>query len=670
MGGFSISFLFIFFVSTKLVHAASFSLSPSGGKYEVGSTFNVTILINTEGQNINAVEASLSFPPDKLQLVSPSAGNSIIGIYTIPPRVNNQIGRVDVAGGILGGFNAQSGQIATVTFRVKAVGTAVLRFLDNSKILLNDGQGTNALNNTGSATYELNLPAPNGPLVVSESHPSQDLWYRERTALLRWSTEEGVEGYSYTISSDPVDLPQDIVQTRESSVIYKNLSDGNHYFHIKALRKGVWGGTTHYSLKIDGTPPAVFPVEISPSPRTNSRRPVINLNTTDALSGIDRYELKLVSLDKKDFDQQLFIEVQNSYIPDSLDQGSYDVIARAYDKAGNYIDITQRLEISDSIFRFINNQGLFISKSITISWVLIWSIGLGLLVLLIWLAIWIRRWAKKYVLKPQHAHLPSNLQTQLKELQLYRKRYGKIASVFLAFVILGFSVTGVSAQVQEFSPPVISSYSANITEQEIFYVSGRTTEPETDVIIHVQNLYDGQTFNFQTKSDARTDWFYRHNGFLSGGKYLVWSQSKRGDELSAPSPQVTMQVQPIAFSFGNSRVPYNILYLIIILGLFVSLAGVISYIIFHTVAGRKRRKQFLVEIRRAEESIKRGFALLHKDIQAELALVKKAGLSPELSAEQRIRQQELEADLLSVEKYVDQEIWEVEGFEGGSHSVS
>lgn len=657
--------LVAFFAWPKLSDAATLSVTPATGTYTVGNTFSVSLLLNTEGQTVNAVEASISFPPDKLQLVSGAAGTSVIEIYTIPPRINNQGGRLDIAGGIPGGLNVRSGQVTTMTFRVKAVGSANIRVLDNSKVLLNDGQGTNVLGNTGSATYTLELPPPNGPKVTSETHPNPELWYSAQSAILSWEKETDVEGYSYTLSTDPVDLPQDIVQSKQSSVIYKSLSDGVQYFHIKALRKGVWGGTTHYSLKIDSTPPASFPISISPSPRTNSRRPFIEFITTDSLSGLGRYELKIVPLGGKLESEPLFVEATSPYPAPELSLGNYEVIVRVYDKAGNFRDITQRLEISDSVYRYFGGGGLQLTKKITVSWYLIGLLGLLVLLGLIILALWVRRWAGRFRIHASNEHLPTNLKDQLTELNKYRQRYGKLAALFLACLIsLSVGQHTSHAAELEFSPPVITSHSTSISEEEIFFVAGRTSEPNTAVVIHLQNLYDGQTFNFESLSDKRGDWFYRHTGFLSGGQYLIWAQGKSGEQLSAPSPQVTMSVQPIAFRIGSSRVPYNMLYLVAIISLFVLVLLLVVFIILHAHIGRRRKKEFMAHVRTAEESIKRGFALLRKDIEAELKVVKKASLSPELSAEERIREQEILDDLQAIEKYVDKEIWEVETFEG------
>lgn len=289
-------FLFFGFSSPKS-EAAVLTLSPPSGSFSVGSTFDVSLYLNTEGESVNVIETSLSFPADKLQLVAPSTGKSIISVWTAPPTFNNQTGRINLQGGIPGGIKVSNGLFTALTFRVKGVGSAILKFLDDTKVLLNDGLGTDALKQTQGAIYKLTLPPPAGPIVVSETHPDQSRWYANPTAIFAWAPEENAEGYSYMLSDDPVALPDNTSEGARTEIAYKNLSDGVHYFHIKSLRENAWGGVTNYALNIDTSPPAKFPIKISPSARTTSKQPIANFETTDSLSGIDFYEYKIISLE-------------------------------------------------------------------------------------------------------------------------------------------------------------------------------------------------------------------------------------------------------------------------------------------------------------------------------------------------------------------------------------
>ena len=237
-----ISFFVMSFFGAPSAHAANLSsltLGPANGAFTVGSTFDVSIFLNTGEESVNAVDVYILFPPDKLQVVSPSAGKSIIQVYTAQPSYDNQNGRLHFQGGIPSpGIKTQSGVISSVTFRVKSTGKAVIRFGDESKVFLNDGLGTNVLGNTSPAIYDLVLPPPAGPIVSSPSHPDQARWYNSASVILTWAHDEEVQGYSYVLNNAPIDIPDDISEGTNDEIIYRNLNSGIHYFHIKALRKG------------------------------------------------------------------------------------------------------------------------------------------------------------------------------------------------------------------------------------------------------------------------------------------------------------------------------------------------------------------------------------------------------------------------------------------------
>ncbi len=659
--------LFAFHLSSA--NAATLSVSPASGTFTVGSTFDVSLFLNTGGKPVNAIAAFVNFPSDKLQLISPSAGRSIIEIWTAPPKFNNQTGQIELQGGIPGGINVSSGLITTLTFRVKSVGSAVLRFLDDSRVLLHDGVGTDALENTTSGVYQLILPPPAGPIVASETHPDQSVWYPNPNVVLRWGAIEGdAEGYSYVFNEESVDIPDGISEGARSSVTYKNASDGIHYFHIKALREGSWGGATHFAVKIDTNPPAEFPIEIIPSARTTRQRPVIQFETTDVFSGIDHYELKLVPLEAASVvsaapgDQPLFIEVGSPHIPSALDFGSYDIIVRAYDKAQNYRESVERLHITNAVFQFVGGRGLEIKDVFVISWIWIWGI-LGFLVLLLGYIGWrARRWHHRIDQKRATKEIPDSVKQQLEELKRYRAKYGIKALLIFLFLGVNLFVFAFQANAQqiELAPPLVTTISRNISNEEIFYVGGKTESPYTHVVIYLQNLQSGETISQTVESDKRGDWFYRHDTFVTSGKYLLWGQSKIGDQLSPPSPQVQFAVHPTAIQFGASRLSYEIIYLVIIGFLLFVLCGFIWYIAFHVVHGRKKHKRFMKEVREAEESIRRGFAVLRRDIQAELAFVRKANFSKALSEEEKVKEEQLLKDLAWAEQYIGKEVWDVE----------
>ncbi|MDO8559846.1 MAG: hypothetical protein Q7S23_02290, partial [bacterium] len=454
--------------------------------------------------------------------------------------------------------------------------------------------------------------------------------------------------------------PDDIPEGRATSVTYSDLSDGVYYFHIKALRNGAWGGVTHLSVGVDVTPPAAFLVEIVPRARTTRRQPVIQFVTSDSVSGLSHYEIKMVPLRPGvKNDQQFFIEVQSPYIPLELEMGSYDVIVRAYDQAKNIREVTRRLEIVPTVFRIVRDEGLELRSNVIIPWPWVWGIGGLLLILLGLLAYRARRFHRDVDRRRGSNELPDTVRKRLEDLKKYRSKYGQMV-LLLALVSGLLWGNVVQAQTLSTVPPLVTTVSRHITNEEIFYAGGRTQLPQAEVIIYLQNLSTGETFSRVATANDDGEWFYRHDRFLSSGSYLLWVQGRAGETLSPPSPQEQLTVEPAALQFGASRVSYATLYLTFSIALLLGLLGLSAYTIVHAVHGRRKHRHLLKEIREAEESVKRGFAVLRRDLEAELTVIHRAKLSKELSGEEQVREKQLQKDLTWVEKYIGKEVWDIE----------
>ncbi|MBI3627967.1 MAG: hypothetical protein HY220_04485 [Candidatus Sungbacteria bacterium] len=654
------------FLAPAVASAAELYVTPGTGTFEVGSTFNASIFLDSKGDSINALEVHLIFPPDKLQVVSPSIGQSIIGIWTGQPRFDNQNGDITLQGGIPGGINVSQGLLSTVTFRVKSVGTALVKFGERSKTLLNDGLGTDVLKQTTPALYNLVLPPPAGPRVTSETHPNQSHWYNNSTVILQWTPPaSNVGGYSYILSDTPIDSLSDISSGIKNSVVYKNVSDGIHYFHIKAARDGAWGGTTHFAVKIDSTPPADFPVEIIPEKRTARQQPVIQFGTSDALSGMDHYELKIVPLslstdasENEAISNVFFLEAQSPYIPQPLALGSYAVIVRAYDQAGNFREEVQHLDIVTTAVQFIQNEGLQIKGNLIIPWLWFWTILGALIAALVLGAIFARKLHILVHWQWLHRKLPTHINEKMEELERYRRKYGGLAILLLVIAFSLFTSHPALAG-QEIPPPLVTTVSQNISNAEIFYIGGKTDAASTTVIVYLQNLQDGETNSARIISDSKGDWFYQHPSFLSTGDYLLWVQTQVGEERSPPSPQIQLTVRRTALQFGTSRVSYEALYIILAVILLIVVIGLVAYIVFHGIHLRRKHKILEREVEEAEKAIRDGFLVLKQTIDAELAVIHKVKLSKKLSQEEKAREEELERDIESIKNHIEKEVWDI-----------
>lgn len=376
--------------------SASLFIRPTEGGFVAGGTFEVGIYLNTGGNNVNAVRVDLEFPPDKLQVVSPNIGKSVVQFWVIQPTFSNSRGTISFQGGVPPpGINTTDGLISTVVFRVTNTGQAALRIKDSSRVYFADGKGTDILGSVSHAIFSLKLPPPQGPLVVAPKHPDQNSWYKEDDVEFVWELPLGATAVSYVLNVEPLDISDDIPESLKKSIVYKDLTSGTQYFHIKAFNPDSgWGGTTHYVVNIDDDPPADFKMEVSPRPRTTVNKPTLIFVTTDAHSGLSHFLLKVVSLNKPVGEAAkgstpFFIEVSSPFVLPELDFGNYDVVVRAYDLAGNYREVHQKLIIVAGFFKNLGPDGLNLRGNATLSWQVVYV----LLALLIWLLLYVAHFA-------------------------------------------------------------------------------------------------------------------------------------------------------------------------------------------------------------------------------------------------------------------------------------
>ena len=323
------------------------SYTPRAATFTEGSTFEVPVMIDTDGSSINSMEIEVRFDPKKISVVSPSGGRSIIGVWIEPPSYDNTKGVVRFVGAIPGGITADAGLIATITFRANAVGDTSLTFASNSQVLMNDGYGTSAETTFGRATYTISGKPPEGIQIYSETHPNTNQWYNNDSPMFTWDAG-GADGVSYVLDTSPLTSPESSQLTTDSFKGYADLKDGTWYFHLKVRKNGAWGSTTHYPVKIDTAPPADFAPHIDYiAAAAAAFRGLVSFETTDALSGIDHYEVGV--LDSANADASpVFIQTESPFrVPESAVKSR--VIVRAFDAAGNTRDASIDVDTSSLI---------------------------------------------------------------------------------------------------------------------------------------------------------------------------------------------------------------------------------------------------------------------------------------------------------------------------------
>ena len=124
---------------------ATLEVVPSYQTVGSGETVTVEIRVRTE-EAVNAFQVNLSFPPQLLEAVALDTEGSWATLWvTGSPSYSNETGTVSFRGGRpTPGFRGE-GLIGRVTFRTKGRGEATLALAGETKVLANDGQGTDLL---------------------------------------------------------------------------------------------------------------------------------------------------------------------------------------------------------------------------------------------------------------------------------------------------------------------------------------------------------------------------------------------------------------------------------------------------------------------------------------------------------------------------------------------
>ena len=365
--------IFYFLFSVNEVHAASASLylSPSSGSFLVGSVFTVSVFLNTEGNEINTVQADLKFSSDILQVTSPTIGTSFIAQWLNPPNYSNERGVISFSGGVPGGIKTSAGLISSITFRAISSGIAKIQIAKDSQVLLNDGRGTDILTNTVDGEYQILIPPPEGPQVFSPTHPSPNVWYPDSSPSFSWDRDGGATDFSWSFYQNMTTRPDGISEGADTQASFSGVKDGTWYFHLRQKKEGVWGKTSTVQVFTDITPPKEFTPKVQTYNRLVGYQTMVYFETTDDSSGIDHYEVSVIDLSEKESTRSFFTEEISPYQVPFKKAGKYNVIIKAVDKAGNAREEEAIFRMITPLISHIQGKGLEIRGTL-FSWGTIW----------------------------------------------------------------------------------------------------------------------------------------------------------------------------------------------------------------------------------------------------------------------------------------------------------
>ncbi|MCX6739609.1 MAG: cohesin domain-containing protein [Candidatus Parcubacteria bacterium] len=333
-----------------LAASATLSLTSSKTTYKVGDVLKVSININSDGNALQVVRAKVSYPADLLQAQGFTLGS------LFPQKSPGEIiggGTLYVGGYRIGEGTSSNGVLGTATFKVIKAGKAALSLVAGSRMVTAEPKdiysGGNSLaftlNTVEKPKEEINPAKPQEKIIltapeISSAANPEDAWSKSNSITLNWTKPANALGYVTKLSADTLEDIGETITTKDNTATYNNVGDGIWIFYLKAKYQTGFSELANYTLKIDTIPPVVPQPSIEAQLNQNNANTYqILFNTTDALAGIDHYQIK--------FDDSEFKNANSPYILNSNEKEAKFVTVKAVDKAGN--ESTGVLAISDYI---------------------------------------------------------------------------------------------------------------------------------------------------------------------------------------------------------------------------------------------------------------------------------------------------------------------------------
>lgn len=143
LGLFTITIVFMLslFAGSK-ANAAELFFNSKVQKLGIGQEFRVDLFLNTENDELNAVEGNIVFPDELTELKEIRDGNSIISFWVERPKVVEK-GKIVFSGIIPGGYKETKGLLFSAVFFAKKDGEGGVA-IHEIQALKNDGLGTPA----------------------------------------------------------------------------------------------------------------------------------------------------------------------------------------------------------------------------------------------------------------------------------------------------------------------------------------------------------------------------------------------------------------------------------------------------------------------------------------------------------------------------------------------
>jgi len=220
--------------------------SPLGKEAAVGQKVSIEILLDSNNENLNAIEAEIGYPKALLKPVSFSDGSSIINLWIERPDLLKD--SLVLRGIMPGGYNWNGGLLGKLDFKTLKPGLAEIKFRAGAKVFLNDGLGTEAKVGVKNLKFSILNSNKAAPLEEADQYPperfnlevSKDPNVFDNKYFLVFATQDKQSGLDhYEIQETGKQQPETNLWERAESPYLLKDQTRESYIFVKAVdRKG------------------------------------------------------------------------------------------------------------------------------------------------------------------------------------------------------------------------------------------------------------------------------------------------------------------------------------------------------------------------------------------------------------------------------------------------
>ncbi|MCK4918588.1 MAG: hypothetical protein KAS02_02285 [Candidatus Pacebacteria bacterium] len=364
---FSIIFTIAFLTSLNITEAATLYLLPEYKNIDIGQEFFVDVKVNSENDFINAVQSTISFPSNIIEILSIDKHESVFNFWIDEPDIEEN--EITFIGGTAKGVSGDSLQI--IRIQCKSIGAGIASVnISKSVITANDGKGTNILSTiektdieVGTATITSNasikikpeevpiiIPqeiqreailasdTPDKPVITVPLYPNQELWYNHQgETIVLWEVPDDITKVAVSLNSNPNSEPNTSEEGLFTGKTFGALDEGIYFVHVQFKNNKGWGEIAHYKISLDISSPITFETKIS-SFASSDPSPEISFINQDNLSGFSH---ALIFVDG----EKILETKESKLLLPAQKPGSHLLVVQIFDKAGNSIEDDLNFEI-------------------------------------------------------------------------------------------------------------------------------------------------------------------------------------------------------------------------------------------------------------------------------------------------------------------------------------